>query len=153
LARDHYIQVILDRSPENVDRFFAQHAARRLEESEKVVALKLLELQRHALLMYTSCGWFFDELSGLETVQVIHYAGRAVQLAQELFGGTLESEFIERLGKAKSNLAEHGDGARIYEKWVKPAIVDMTKLAAHYAILAFVLRSHYNMIMGTSRRP
>lgn len=133
-ARDDYIDVILDRSPANVDQFLGEHAIRPLEENDKVTALKLLELQRHALLMYTSCGWFFDDLSGLETVQVIQYAGRAVQLAQELFGGPLESDFVERLGKAKGNVPEHGDGAQIYEKFVKPAVVDMTKLAAHYAI-------------------
>jgi len=133
-ARDHYIDVILDRSPENVDRFLCAHALRPLETADKVAALKLLEMQRHALLMYTSCGWFFDELSGLETVQVIQYAGRAVQLAQDLWGGTLESDFVEHLRKARSNLPEHGDGAQIYEKFVKPAVADMTKLAAHYAI-------------------
>ena len=133
-ARDNYIDVILDRSPESVDKFFNEHATRPLDNDEKVRALKLLELQRHALLMYTSCGWFFDEISGLETVQVIHYAGRAVQLAQELFGDSLEGQFIEQLRKAKSNIPEHGDGGSIYEKWVKPAVVDMKKLAAHYAI-------------------
>jgi alpha-amylase/alpha-mannosidase (GH57 family) len=133
-ARDGYIRVILDRSPGSVDHFFAEHATHPLDENEKVTALKLLELQRHAMLMYTSCGWFFDELSGIETVQVIHYAGRAVSLAQELFGGGLEAEFVGQLRKAKSNLPEHGDGAQIYEKFVRPAVVNMTKLAAHYAI-------------------
>ncbi|HEV2425753.1 MAG TPA: DUF3536 domain-containing protein [Terriglobia bacterium] len=133
-ARDAYIDVILDRSPESLQRFFAQHALRPLDEKEEIKALKLLELQRHALLMYTSCGWFFDELSGVETVQVIHYAGRAVQLAQELFGNNFEADFVERLRKARSNIPEHGDGGRIYEKWIKPAVVDMQKLAAHYAI-------------------
>ena len=62
------------------------------------------------MLMYTSCGWFFDELSGIETVQVIQYAGRAIQLAQELFGDDLETKFLERLERAKSNIPEHGDG-------------------------------------------
>ncbi len=133
-ARDGYIDVILDRSPESLDRFFNEHATHALDDNERVKALKLLELQRHALLMYTSCGWFFDELSGLETVQVIHYAGRAVQLAQELFGDNLEGQFVEHLRKAKSNIPENGDGGTIYEKWVRPAVVDMKKLAAHYAI-------------------
>ncbi len=86
------------------------------------------------MLMYTSCGWFFDELSGLETVQVIHYAGRALQLAEQSCGAGSEAQFLERLAKAKSNLPEHGDGARIYEKWVKPAYVDIERLAGHYAI-------------------
>jgi hypothetical protein len=84
--------------------------------------------------MYTSCGWFFDELSGLETVQVIHYAARALGLAPECNRRELEPGLIERLRIAKSNLAEHGDGALIYEKWVKPAYVDNERLAGHFAI-------------------
>ena len=133
-ARDAYIDVILDRSDGSLGRFFQQHAVRELSEPEKVTALKLLEMQRYAMLMYTSCGWFFDELSGIETVQVIEYAGRAVQLADALFEGSVEPGFLERLAQAKSNIPEHRDGALIYEKFVKPAIVDLEKLAAHYAI-------------------
>ncbi|MBW3541153.1 MAG: DUF3536 domain-containing protein [Planctomycetes bacterium] len=132
-ARDGYIDVILDRSPERVARFFERHAPRPLSETEQTKALKLLELQRHAMLMYTSCGWFFDEISGIETVQVIQYAGHAIQLAQQLFGRSFEAGFIERLEKAPSNLPEHGNGRRIYEKWVRPSAVDETKVTAHYA--------------------
>jgi len=133
-ARDEYIRVILNRSDASVDAFFSNHANHPLNPEEQVTALKLLEMQRHAMLMYTSCGWFFDELSGLETVQVIHYAGRAVELAKEFLGAEIESQFLEHLRQAKSNLPEHGDGAQIYEKWVKPAAVDIEKLAGHYAI-------------------
>ena len=93
-----------------------------------------MELQRHAMLMYTSCGWFFDELSGIETVQVIQYAGRVVQLAEQLFGEPLEAQFLERLSLAKSNLPEYGDGANIYRTLVKPSIVDLEKVGAHYSI-------------------
>jgi len=134
VARDDYIDVILDRSPENIQRFLEQHATRELNETERITVLKLLELQRHALLMYTSCGWFFDELSGIETVQVIQYAGRVVQLAEELFGDDAETHFLELLGQAKSNIPEHGDGRQIYQKLVKPAMVDLTKVAAHFAV-------------------
>jgi alpha-amylase/alpha-mannosidase (GH57 family) len=133
-ARDGYIQLILDRSEESRAAFFAEHAARQLNEEEQTDVLKLLEMQRHAMLMYTSCGWFFDELSGLETVQVIHYAGRALRLAEDCSGESIEAEFVQHLAAAKSNLAEHGDGARIYEKWVKPAVVDIPRVAGHYAI-------------------
>jgi alpha-amylase/alpha-mannosidase (GH57 family) len=133
-ARNQYIEVVLDRSSENVRRFLEQHRTRELTEEENIIALKLLELQRHAMLMYTSCGWFFDELSSIETVQVIQYAGRAVQLAQELFGNDLDTQFLERLELAKSNIPEHGDGRRIYDKFVKPAMVDLTKVAAHFAV-------------------
>ncbi|MFC1967878.1 DUF3536 domain-containing protein [Chloroflexota bacterium] len=133
-ARDDYIEVILDRSPENVQGFLDRHRTRELNESETVILLKLLELQRHAMLMYTSCGWFFDELSGIETVQVIQYAGRAVQLAEELFGDDIEQNFLERLELAKSNIPEHGDARRLYDKFVKPAMVDLTRVTAHFAI-------------------
>ena len=133
-ARDGYIEVVLDRSPERIDAFLTGHAGRALDPGETVRALKLLELQRHLMLMYTSCGWFFDELSGIETVQVIQYAGRAVQLAEQLFETAIEPAFLERLERAKSNLPEHGDGAQIYAKFVKPAMVDLEKVGAHYAV-------------------
>ena len=133
-ARDAYIQVILDRSPETLEAFFDQHAVRTLDEGDRVSALKLLEIQRHAMLMYTSCGWFFDEISGIETVQVIQYAGRALQLAQEIMGDTLQAPFLDRLEAAKSNIPEHRDGRVIYEKFVKPAALDLAKVSAHYAI-------------------
>lgn len=134
-ARNDYIDLILDRSRESLDRFFATHSSHPLSPEEETRALRLLELQRHTLLMYTSCGWFFDELSGIETVQVLQYAGRAVQLAQELFGDDgIESRFLELLERAKSNIPEHGDGRRCYEKFVEPAMVDLAKVGSHYAI-------------------
>jgi alpha-amylase/alpha-mannosidase (GH57 family) len=133
-ARDDYIRVLLDRSDASRASFFTDHAVHKLSDHEEVLALRLLEMQRHAMLMYTSCGWFFDELSGLETVQVIQYAARAIQLAEQCCGDKLEPEFLHYLTQAKSNLPEHGDGAKIYEKWVKPAFVDIERVAAHYAI-------------------
>lgn len=133
-ARDGYIDVILDRSTASVNRFFEKYAGHALNESEKVTALKLLELQRHAMLMYTSCGWFFDEISRPEPVQVIQYAGRVVQLAQDLFGDKLEEDFLKILELAKSNQPEEGDGRRIYDSLVRPAMIDLTRVVAHYAI-------------------
>ena len=133
-ARDDYMEVILDRSEESIQQFLGKHASREINEAERVTVLKLLELQRYAMLMYTSCGWFFDDLSGIETVQVIQYAGRVVQLAEELFGDDTEQHFLELLEPAKSNLPGHGDGRRIYESFVKPAMIDLTKVTAHYAI-------------------
>jgi alpha-amylase/alpha-mannosidase (GH57 family) len=133
-ARNDYIKVILDRSPQNIEQFLSQHASHQLNETERITALKLQELQRHAMLMYTSCAWFFDDLSEIGTVQVMQYAGRVVQLAEKLFGDSLESHFLELLELAKSNISEQGDGRRIYEKFIKPAIVDLTKVTAHYAV-------------------
>jgi alpha-amylase/alpha-mannosidase (GH57 family) len=150
LARNDYVDVVLERTPENQERFFEKHARASSTPAinppgveallgpnsaeDKVTILKLMELQRHAMLMYTSCGWFFDELSGIETVQVIMYAARAVQLAQELFGDHIEENFLEKLALARGNIAEHGTGADIYRNWVKPAAIDLLKVGAHYVI-------------------
>jgi alpha-amylase/alpha-mannosidase (GH57 family) len=133
-ARDEYIDIVLDRHRENISEFLSRHAKRELNEGEQVTTLKLLELQRHLMLMYTSCGWFFDEISGIETVQVIQYACRAVQLSREVLGNHVEPAFLEALALAKSNIPEHQDGANIYRKFASPAAVDLEKLAAHYAI-------------------
>ncbi|HET8667236.1 MAG TPA: DUF3536 domain-containing protein [Terriglobales bacterium] len=133
-ARDAYINVVLDRSSDSLVGFFEKHATRVLTNDEVTIVLKLLEMQRHLMLMYTSCGWFFDELTGIETVQVIFYAGRAIQLARDLFDDSFEEQFLEHLAQAKGNLAEHVDGADIYRKWVKPAMVDLLGVGAHYAI-------------------
>jgi len=133
-ARDDYIDVIMDRSPERITAFMSRHATRPLGYDDENTVLKLMELQRHAMLMYTSCGWFFDELSGIETVQVIQYAGRVLQLADQLFTEPFESGFLERLELARSNIAEQGDGRAIYEKFVRPAMLGLTAVGAHYAI-------------------
>ncbi len=133
-ARDAYIDIVLDRSPEVRGRFGKEQFARELPAEEQVVVWKLMELQRHAMLMYTSCGWFFDDLSGIETVQVIQYAGRVVQLAEQLFNESVDPQFLERLAHAKSNIAEYGNGEDIYRRYVKPSIVDLEKVGAHYSI-------------------
>ena len=136
-ARDAYIEVVLNRRPSRVDRFLAQHATKSFSHAERVTVLELMELQRHTQLMYTSCGWFFDEISGIETVQIIAYAGRVLQLAAKLFGEQgvlLEEEFLRVLERARSNVPEHGDGAQVYRKWVKGARIDLEHVGAHYAI-------------------
>ena len=133
-ARNEYISVILDRSPDSVDGFFSRCARKPLVGEDRVEALKLLELQRHAMLMYTSCGWFFDELSGIETVQAIEYAGRVLELSRNVFSLDLEPPFLEHLSEAKSNIPEHGDGRDIYNRWVKPSMITSKQATAHYAI-------------------
>jgi len=144
LARDAYIAVMLDRSPASTAKFFSEHATHLLSPEERIAALELLELERHTQLMYTSCGWFFDELSGIETVQIIAYAGRVLQLGAKLFGDAgklLEEEFLRRLAEAKSNVPEIGDGAEVYRRFVRPQYVDLESVGAHYAISS-IFRSY-----------
>jgi len=133
-ARDGYIRVLLDRSPESVDRFLSEQAGRILSADERRRALELLELQRHALLMYTSCGWFFDEISGLESTQVLAYAARAMQAMARAGGPDMEGPFKEVLAKAPSNIPELGNGAKVFESLVKPGSIDLLRVGAHFAI-------------------
>ena len=131
-ARDEYIDVILDRNPSNVDRFLAQHSA--LSTRHDQAALELLEMQRNLMLMYTSCGWFFNDISGIETVQVLHYAARAIQLAERHTPRRFDGEMGARLAGAESNVAERGNGRDIWEKEVLPTRLDLRRVAAHYAV-------------------
>jgi alpha-amylase/alpha-mannosidase (GH57 family) len=133
-ARDEYIRVVLDRSDANVDAFVRAHAGRDVSAQERIRVLKLLEMQRHAQLMYTSCGWFFDEISGIETVQVIQYAARALQLAREAAGRDFEEDFVRLLEKAPSNIPEFHNGAWIYENFVRPGMLDLLRVGVHYAV-------------------
>jgi alpha-amylase/alpha-mannosidase (GH57 family) len=133
-ARDEYVQVIRDRSSTNVDQFLSRHQAHNLSASERVDALRLLEMQRHTLLMYTSCGWFFEELSRPEGVQILRYAARALELAGDVTGLRLEQEFIQRLALAPSNVDCFRNGAEVYRQLVTSAQISLEQVAAHYAI-------------------
>jgi hypothetical protein len=141
-ARDAYIHVILDRSSDNLDRFFAAHATRTLTAAERITVFELLELERHTQLMYTSCGWFFDDIAGIETVQIIAYAGRVIQLAHKLFtDSTLEADFLATLARAQSNDPEAGTGADVYRRFVNAGRLDLESVGAHYAISS-IFRSY-----------
>ena len=136
-ARDGYIDAMLDQSPQGLDRFFRKYQSHALSVAERVRALELMEMQRHAQLMFTSCGWFFDDIAGIETVQIIAYAARVLQLARQLFGvqaSLLEPSFLTRLAEARSNEASAGNGARLYKEQVGLRQLGLEQVAAHYAI-------------------
>ncbi len=120
-ARDGYVALLLDRSPRAADAFFAEHAARDLDDAARRRARGLLELQRNALRMFTSCGWFFEDVARIETVQVLLYAARAVELAGELLDLDLEEDLLARLAAAPANDPEDGDGRAVYLRGVEAA--------------------------------
>ena len=137
-ALDAYAAVLLDRSPERLDAFFAAHARGPLDPTACVEARRLLELQRNRLLMYTSCGWFFDEISAIEPVQILRYAAMALQYLNDLGGGRLEDGFVRRLAAAPSNVPEIRNGAEVYRRLVRPTAVNLNRVVAHYAITGFL---------------
>lgn len=134
-ARDAYVEVLVDPSAaDGFDRFLGDHALRHLAAEERLAVRELLEMQRHALHMFTSCGWFFDDLAGIETIQVLAYAARVIQLADRRFDVDLGGPFLERLEQARSNEAELGDGRQIWERSVLPGLVDLEQVVAHHAV-------------------
>jgi len=133
-ARDEFATVLLDRSPGRLEAFFATHARGQLEPAARVEARRLLELERNRLLMYTSCGWFFDEISAIEPAQILRYAAMALQYLNDLGGGRLEDEFVRRLAAAPSNVPAMRDGAEVYRRLIRPTSVNLSRVATHYAI-------------------
>lgn len=133
-VRNKYINVILDRNEMNVKKFQQENFKPDLTDDDKVHAMELLEIQRQAMLMYTSCGWFFSEISGIETVQIMKYAARAMQLAARFTSKNLEEKFLEILSQAKSNIPEFGTGKNIFERFVKPSIITVKQIATLWAL-------------------
>ena len=132
-ARNDYIDLVLDRSLDAQHRFFLKHATEKAW-NDRPKALMLLEMQRNAMLMYTSCGWFFDEISGIETVQIMQYAARAMELNRVISGTDLEPAFMEKLADAPSNIKELKNGAVVYERYVKPQVMPIEKIALEHVV-------------------
>lgn len=130
-AREDYINVILDRNDDTIQKFLKKHCLKDVEQNR---VFRLMEVQRNAMLMYTSCGWFFDEISGIETVQILQYACRAMQLASQTSDINLEGEFLTRLHLAPSNVLSLENGAEVYRKYVVPSKTNLQRVGMHYAV-------------------
>lgn len=133
--RDDYISLIRDRSDANTEQFLARHGAASLPPEETAVLLQLLEMERQAMLMATSCGWFFDDISELGSVQVMRHAARAMHLAREIAGVDLEEEYVGPLRNAPSNSETFTNGAEVYAACVRPYRMDLSRVAVHFAAL------------------
>jgi alpha-amylase/alpha-mannosidase (GH57 family) len=133
-ARNDYIKIAVKRREEAVKRFLKEHAKFAMDDVEVNKTLRLLELQRHCMLMYTSCGWFFDEISGIETIQIMQYACRAIQLSRQLTDVDLEVKFLEKLTPALSNVTSMGTAADVYKRVILPAKGNLHRVGVHYAV-------------------
>jgi len=138
-ARDRYIELLLDPAPEIRERFLSREVRYEgpIPLAQRQRVLELLELQRHLILMYTSCGWFFADLGGIETVQILRYAARALELATAVFGDHFRGPFLAMLGNARTNpTAERPDGedgASLFTREAAASAVDLPRAAAHFA--------------------
>ncbi|MGV3759046.1 MAG: DUF3536 domain-containing protein, partial [Actinomycetota bacterium] len=112
-ARDDYLDLLL--GARTWEDFAAEHIT-----GDGHAAGLLLDAQRNALLMYTSCGWFFNDLAGIETIQILRYAARAMDLYRQLGEHPPEAAFLDVLARARSNDPAHGDGRQIWHDQVLP---------------------------------
>jgi alpha-amylase/alpha-mannosidase (GH57 family) len=133
-ARNEYISIINDRSHTKRAAFLEKHATRSLDREELVLVLELLEMQRNLMLMYTSCGWFFDDIAGIEAVQVMWYAARALQLYRSTGGADPTADLLSILAQAKANTIGYSDGASVWQSRVLPHITDLRKVCGHFAL-------------------
>jgi len=142
-ARDDAISLVLDNwSDEGVEAFISRHAAGNLSAEERQQLLALLEMERQALLMQTSCGWFFDDIAEPGSVQVIRHAKRAIDLARQALGLDLEPAFVEILRRAASNNPRHTTGAEVYATRVRPRVFDPPRIAVGVALYALFGLDH-----------
>jgi alpha-amylase/alpha-mannosidase (GH57 family) len=146
-ARDDYVELLVDRLATR-EVFFRRHAAHALSRDEEVRALTLLESQRAALTMYTSCGWFFNDISGIETLQVLRYAGRAIELTSELGLSPPLDAFLERLAETESNIG--GNGASIFLRTIERSRVTPQRVAAHVAICNLIETEEHAAVCESS---
>ncbi len=130
-ARNEYVSVILNRNDESVKKFLKDHCLKLVNKSK---VLRMMEIQRNAMLMYTSCGWFFDEVSGIETVQILQYACRAIQLHFQTSGVNLEEEFTQRLEQVPSNIPSLENAKNVYIRYVLPSKTNLQRVGMHYAV-------------------
>ncbi len=130
-ARNEYIDVVLNRNEATINDFKIANA---LEGAADSRIFRLLEMQRHAMLMYTSCGWFFDEVSGIETTQVLQYACRVIQLANQAHEVDYGTEFFKKLVLAPSNVSAYGNAAYVYKHFVLPSVINLKRVGMHFAV-------------------
>lgn len=150
-ARNEYIQVVLNRNEQSVNDFLKQHCRIVPQGDHKTRVMRMLEMQRHAMLMYTSCGWFFDEISGIETTQILQYADRAIQLAESESSIVLEKEFLQRLQSAPSNVPEYVNGSIIHKKFVQPSRLTLSRVGSHYAVASLFEEAPENLYICNYR--
>ena len=134
LVRNDYISLIMDRSKGNLLTFVQKHFGSDINDRDRTHVIRMLEMQRNAMLMYTSCGWFFNDISGIETLQILQYACRAIQIAESECDKKLELKFLVELHKAKSNKPEEGSGKDIYMRNIRPFMLSLTQVGMHYAV-------------------
>lgn len=134
-ARNDAVSLVLGRwSDEVTEKFFSRHALNDPVSDERQRVLALLEMERQAMMMQTSCGWFFDDITEPGSVQVMRHAGRAMDLARRVLGLDLEPAFVEILEQAPVNDPEYATGAAVYEAMVRPAAVDLARVGARVAL-------------------
>jgi alpha-amylase/alpha-mannosidase (GH57 family) len=119
-ARNEYIDIMLNPDSETIEKFFYFNSVKYLDQSEVNLCLKLLEMQKYRMFMFTSCGWFFSDITNIETIQILKYAAKAVELTADATGNDFENVFLKNLMEVKGNTKSLPTAADVYRKKIKP---------------------------------
>ena len=132
MLRNKYIRVILNRDQQEADTMLDDCLPEEVDEKTREFIIRLLEMQRNAMLMFTSCAWFFDDVSRIETLQVLQYADRVIQIAE---GETKKdpARFSEATQPGSVNAPGWEDAAELYVSKIRSKRLDLNSVAMHYA--------------------
>ncbi|MCG2724927.1 MAG: DUF3536 domain-containing protein [Elusimicrobia bacterium] len=142
-ARNNYIKPLitlpqtgdkLSSHKKTLNEFLAFNLKENLTKEDINKALNLLEMQKYAMYMFTSCGWFFSDISRIEAVQNLKYAAKAIEIAGKLGFKDIEKGFLSLLELAPSNHPEFKTGADIYKN-----LVTSNKLPIELAIYGHLI--------------
>ena len=139
-AKNSYINIISNRNPENRREFLKKFCTKKnITDHESALIFRFMEALYQCQLLFTSCAWFFADISGLEPIQNLKYAARAIQLIKIYLKNDLENDFLNKLIFIKSNNASQGTAKDIYNKEVKSSIINYKMIVSNYAIVSFIL--------------
>jgi len=145
-ARNDYIYYILERNNETLNTFLKKHSKKDLTDEEITILIRFMESQRFAMYMYTSCAWFFTEISGIETVQNMKYAKKSIEHIDEFLNKDIEQNFKKLLKVAKSNIYEFQNGEWIYENFALASKLSEEKIISQFLFYKIVVEQIENTI-------
>ena len=133
-------------------QLFLEERCGTLKRQDVIKALALIDAQKLRMFMYTSCGWFFNDVSGIETRQILAYAIRAIERTKDVSGINLEKDFLNDLLNSHGNTSEFPTAYDVVDKCVKPNIRRISDVAAMAALKKYPKRYYSYGIDRDSKR-
>ncbi|MGL5254698.1 MAG: DUF3536 domain-containing protein [Brevinema sp.] len=149
-ARNAYFQPYTLKTEESIREFLSTWQKKQLSSNERRQVILMMEGLRFAMLMYTSCGWFFSDISGIETIQDLLYAQRAYECFEPYMDKSIYDKYLSILDQAQSNLTEQGSGKDILLKAIETFKIPPETLR-RYLVIQAIESSSPELVIGDLR--